>query len=131
MIFWSVLILCVIGLIVGVIKDWFELSIMSVVISILWIIFVGTFVAIGNVSADAQEAELKETQRALKYKLESGSCRDEFGLLSKGFIDEIQEWNEDIVYYKEAQDDFWIGIFIPDIYDDFETIDYNEFVSRR
>lgn len=68
----------------------------------------------------------KERYAALEYKIESGACRDELGLLSKEVIDEVQEWNEDVVYYRNTQNNFWIGIFYPDVYDQFETIDYEK-----
>lgn len=38
--------------------------------------------------------------------------------------DEIREWNEDLAWYKANQNDFWIGVFIPDIFDQFEFIEY-------
>lgn len=36
---------------------------------------------------------------------------------------DIDDWNTDLAWYKEAQDDFWIGIFIPNIYDSFNYIE--------
>ena len=58
------------------------------------------------------------------YKAETESYYDEFGLLNKDVIDEIQKWNEDLIFNQEMQDNFWLGIYIPNIYDEFETIDY-------
>ena len=58
------------------------------------------------------------------YKAETESYYDEFGLLNKDVIDEIQKWNEDLVFNQEMQDNFWLGIYIPNIYDEFQTIDY-------
>lgn len=79
------------------------------------------------IQANARVEKLKETYNALTYKVESDACRDEFGLLNKEIIDEIQEWNEDITYSKNIQRNFWIGIFIPNVYDQFETIDYTKY----
>ena len=36
---------------------------------------------------------------------------------------DIQDWNEDLAKYREIQDDFWIGIYIPNVYDQFEFIE--------
>jgi len=47
--------------------------------------------------------------------------------LNKEVIDEIQDWNENITYYKNIQKDFWVGIFVPNVYDQFETIDYTKY----
>lgn len=75
-----------------------------------------------NVEANLEQD--RETYDALTYKMESTACRDEFGFLSKEVIDEVQEWNKNVRYYQSAQDDFWVGIFYPNVYDEFETIDY-------
>lgn len=71
----------------------------------------------------------KERYKALTYKIESGACRDEFGLLSKEVIDEVQDWNECVVKGKKIQNDFWLGVFYPDVYDQYETIDYERYVE--
>lgn len=81
----------------------------------------------GHIGCGAEVAEMNEQYKGITYKVESGACRDELGLLSKEVIDEVQEWNEDIVYYQNVQDDFWIGIFVPNIYDQFETIGYERY----
>ena len=83
---------------------------------------------LGHLGIDGYVEADKERYKALTYKVESDSCRDEFGLLSKEVIDEIQEWNEAVVKGKTLQRDFWVGIFYPNIYDDFETIDYEKYV---
>lgn len=36
---------------------------------------------------------------------------------------DIEAWNTDLAYWKEIQRNFWVGIFIPDIYDEFEYIE--------
>ena len=76
---------------------------------------------------DATVDRLQERYEAITYKVESGACRDELGLLSKEVIDEIQDWNETIVANKRLQNDYWLGIFVPNIYDQFETIDYDRY----
>lgn len=80
---------------------------------------------------DAKVEKYNEHFNALEYKVTSGACRDEFGLLSKSVIDEVQDWNEDVVYYQTVQDDFWIGIFYPNVFDQFKTIDYESYNSKN
>lgn len=69
----------------------------------------------------------REIYNALTYKMESTTCRDEFGFLSKEVIDEVQEWNKDVRRYQASQDDFWVGIFYPNVFDEFKTIDYESY----
>lgn len=90
------------------------------------------FVIMGmHADAMAQKAKLNETYTAIEYKITSGSCRDELGLLTKEVIDEAQEYNETISYYKTMQNSFWLGIYVPDIYNDFELIDYTRYNSKQ
>lgn len=81
------------------------------------------FVIIGNhLTADSYIARSNERYEALCYKVETENAADEFGLRNKEIIDEVQEWNEEIAEYKALQDNFWIGLYYPNIYDQFETI---------
>ena len=72
----------------------------------------------------------REIYKAITYKVESDACRDEFGLLNKEVIDEIQEWNKNVRCYQNIQDNFWVGIYYPNVFDEFETIDYESFEKK-
>ena len=147
MIFW----ICVIGLVIGIglcilgTRDWDsskhhwlwyndeEIICTGVVIAVIMaiaIFIMGLFIFSECSTSDANLAMLKERETALTYKLESGACRDEFGLLNKSVIDEIQDWNESIVRKKNLQNNFWLGIFYADIYDGFEPIDYAKYAKE-
>ena len=76
-----------------------------------------------NCGAKGTLAAQREKYKAIIYKVETESYRDEFGVINKDYIDEIQSWNEGLAYDKAVQRNFWIGIFIPNIYDEFETIE--------
>ena len=39
------------------------------------------------------------------------------------FSPKIREWNEDLAYYQNAQDNFWFGIYYPNVFDQFEFIE--------
>lgn len=101
---------------------WIASIISGIVVLIMLICIIDSHT---NVEANLEKN--RETYDALMYKMESTTCRDEFGFLSKEIIDEVQDWNEDVRYYKSAQDDFWVGIFHPNVYDEFEIIKYNTY----
>lgn len=63
-------------------------------------VFMIIFFACNYIGVNAQVEKNKERYNAITYKVESGACRDEFDLLNKEVIDEIQDWNEDVIYYK-------------------------------
>lgn len=98
----------------------------AVVSGIIMVIMI-IAIACNYIGVNARVEKNKEQYNAITYKVESGACRDEFGLLNKEVIDEIQDWNENITYYKNFQKDFWVGIFVPNVYDQFETIDYTKY----
>lgn len=94
------------------------------------IVFIMLIIIIYNhCGINARVQKWRETYDALTYKLESDACRDEFCLLNKEIIDEIQGWNEDVKYNQGIQRDFWVGIFYPNVFDEFETIDYYRYQS--
>lgn len=76
-----------------------------------------------HLSAIGEKTKLEQRYDALIYKSQTESIRDEFGIVNKDYIDEVQEWNESIASNQRMQRDFWVGIFTPNIYDDFELID--------
>lgn len=128
MIFWLFVIVFVVSFLLYCADD----SIVRSIVALFSLMLVALSLAniIDNhIKADAQVAEKQEEYKALVCKAESGACRDEFGLLNKEVFDEIQEWNQDIAYKKTIQRDFWLGIFYPNIYDQFELIDYENFVK--
>lgn len=127
MLFWLFIILIVVGIVLNNVFDCEILGELIIGCATLATI-VSLIVIVGEYSTiDACLEQNREEYKAITYKMESNACRDEFGLLNKEVIDEIQEWNKDIRFYQELQDNFWLGIYYPNIFDEFETIDYKRF----
>ena len=136
MIFWLCVIILVASIILCVISNrecWDGLEMCSALVAMLVgiaVIVMSIYLCVEYSTVDANIAKNEELYKAITYKVESEACRDEFGLLSKEVIDEVQEWNKDILYYQNVQDNFWVGIFYPDVFDRFETIDYEKYNTR-
>ena len=77
--------------------------------------------AISYVSSDASYESNKLHHDFLVAQYETGmydsSVYSQYNLLQK-----IDEWNCDLAEMKKLTNNFWIGIFIPDYYDDLEYI---------
>ena len=88
------------------------------------ILIICLFVLATNyICCDYQEMILVTEYEVLCYKASSVNTRDEFGLLNKEYIDEIQKWNMKVKEGKYWQNHFWWGVFNPDIYNNVDVID--------
>lgn len=76
-----------------------------------------------NTGVSGRIAQCHERYESLTYQLESGMYENDNDVGKKELMSEIREWNEDLAYNKAMQRDFWVGTFIPNIYDHFEFID--------
>ena len=133
MLFWLFIILFVVGIILYKVFEFEFLGDFGYFISIIsgLAVIISLFLIIGEYTTmDSYLEKTREQYKAITYKIESDACRDEFGLLNKEVIDEIQEWNKDVRFYQNIQDNFWLGIYYPNVFDEFETIDYESFEKK-
>lgn len=69
-------------------------------------------------------ASTNQTYDSLTYQLENNIYDNDNDIGKKELYDDIQEYNETIAKRKVLQDDFWLGVFYPDIYDQFKLIEF-------
>lgn len=130
MLFWLFVIMFVVGIVCAILGECFENSVIAAFGLFLGIIFVSVilvcgFVMIGNYgSAEADIAQNNQKYESLVYQLENNLYDNDNDLGKKELYNEIREWNEDLAHYQTIQDSFWFGIFYPNIYDQFEFIEY-------
>lgn len=128
MIFWLVVLLIVVflGLAVYVEKRFCDYSgpfLVIAVIGFIVAIIMLIVIIVENTNVDAYVAENKMRYEMLVYQYENDIYDNDNDLGKRDLMEDIQEWNEDLAYYREAQDDFWVGIFHPNVYDQFEFIE--------
>lgn len=108
--------------------DWREnASIIFIVISIAsWIAFIILFIVaiISNIGIDGQIASNEQRYESLVYQFENDIYDNDNDLGKKELYNQIQDWNEDVAKGQALQNDPLVGIFYPDIYDQFEVIEF-------
>ena len=127
MIFWLVVLSVVVCLWLAVYSEkrggysWLFITIafISLIVSIVMLVDI----IVRNTNVDAYVAENKMRYEMLVYQYENDIYDNDNDLGKRDLMEDIQEWNEDLAYYREAQDDFWVGIFHPNVYDQFEFIE--------
>lgn len=139
MLFWILVIFLIVGIILFIIHDtcWNNiLADISLIISIplLALGIIGLIIStpsfVSYIGLDGQIESMNQEREAIIYQLENNIYNNDNDLGLKETINEAVEWNEDIAYKKANQNDFWIGIYIPDIYEDFELIDIENIMNK-
>lgn len=119
----------VITAVVAVVTDRNYLDIMPIIFGTLSMIF-GIVLAVvvilavaANISTDGFIESSKQHYNSLVYQLENNLYDNDNDLGKKELYNQIQDWNEDLAKGKALQNDFWLGAFYPDVYDQFDFIE--------
>ena len=129
MIFWITLIAVVVFAVLSIVFfdsldfEWVSMlsTIISAIAGVAFVIML-IFVIVNNVGVEANIEVNKQRYESLIYQAENNLYENDNDLGKKELVNQIQEWNEDLARGKALQNDFWVGIFYADIYDEFNFI---------
>ena len=129
MLFWMTIIVTILGLLLFEIlfEHDFEIScVISGVISglaAIALLIEIIVLAVNYIGVNGHIQRMNTRHDMLVYQYENDIYDNDNDLGKRELIEDIQNWNEDLASLEENQDDAWIGIFIPDIYDQLEFIE--------
>lgn len=131
MLFWLFVIMCVAGfglLFVSIEYDWSDffsefLSPFLIIVSIIALAVSFLILPLQHLGTDKRIAEMNSRYESLVYQYENDIYDNDNDLGKRDLMVDIQDWNADLAGYQAIQDDFWIGIYYPNIYDQFEFIE--------
>lgn len=120
--------------VLGVIISWigyrgetdFLLQIGLTIATILFVVILISLFVLGvnNINAEKKIISYQERREKILYNIEVGLYTDKLDIKDVDIINSIEEYNLDIRTGKAYQHNPWIGVFYPDIYDEFELIPY-------
>lgn len=123
MLFWTFVIISIAGLVLVFAFDLDNLGVTISAIGIFGIIASVVILAINYIGIDGYIARMNTRYETLIYQYENDIYDNDNDLGKRELMVDIQNWNEDLSSGREDQRDFWIGIFVPNIYDQFEFIE--------
>ena len=129
MLFWMTIIVTILGLLLFEIlfEHDFEIScVISGVISglaAIALLIEIVVLAVNYIGVNGYIQRMNTRYDMLVYQYENDIYDNDNDLGKRELMEDIQKWNEDLASIKENQDNVWIAIFIPDIYDQFEFIE--------
>lgn len=124
MLFWFLVAILIGGVILGIRDNWCNLP--------SWVItgLAGGAVAISliillinHVGVDATIASKNIEYKSLVYQHNHDVYDNDNDIGKKELYKEIQDYNSSLASKQKLQDDFWVGIYLPNIYDQFEFIE--------
>lgn len=126
MLFFIFVAIFVIGILAVIFTDkWSDSHIIAIGILVvgIFLLAINTVILATNyIDTDASVAGWEKQYESLTYQLENNLYDNDNDIGKKELMDEIREWNEDLAYHKEIQRNFWVGIYYPNVYDNFEFI---------
>lgn len=123
MLFWILLVIAVIGIVCVMLDEWSGAAMILCAVGVIAATLSVVVFAANNIGVDGYISQMNTRYEMLTYQYENDIYDNDNDIGKRELMADIQEWNEDLANNKAIQDDFWIGIYIPDIYGQFEFIE--------
>ena len=126
MLFWITLIAAVIMIFLAILyrDEYFSVVFGAVILTTITLIMI-VVLCVSYSGTDAYIDSCNVRYEMLKTQYDNHFYDNDNDVGKQELVSKIQEWNEDLAYNKRIQRDLWLGIFYPNIYDQFDYIEIN------
>ena len=126
MLFWITLISTVIMIFLAILyRDEYLSIVFGAVILTTTTLIMIVVLCVGYIGVDAYIDSCNVRYEMLKTQYDNHFYDNDNDVGKQELVSKIQDWNEDLAYNKRIQRDLWLGIFYPNIYDQFDYIEIN------
>lgn len=119
--------LVIVGIIICVVGEytvWEMLGGAFSVFGVIGVVLSLVVICCNHIGIDGKIASMEQRYEALSYQYENDIFDNDNDLGKKELMEDIQSWNTELARLQENQDNFWLGIYRPNIYDQFEFIEW-------
>lgn len=132
MLFFVFCAIMIIGIVIHKVRGWEDVFGECIAVIFGIIVAVSLICMVCSYSTkDATVASNQQRYKGITYEINSGIYTNNYNISTANVIDEARDWNEDLAGNKLMQRNVWVGIYIPNIYDDFQYIDYNTIINSK
>ena len=115
-----------VGMMLTISDDYIPMSAGIFAIGLFGVIASVVVLCVNYIGIDGDVERNQVRYDSLMYQHENYLYDNDNDVGKKELMSEIQSWNEDIAWGKTMQRNTWIGIYIPNIYDQFDFIELHE-----
>lgn len=128
MLFCIFLILLIVGveMMLTISDDYIPMSASIFAVGLFGVIVSVIFLCVAYIGLDGDVKSNQVRYDSLMYQYENCLYDNDNDVGKKELMSEIQSWNEDLAWHKTMQRNPWIGIYIPNVYDQFDFIELHE-----
>lgn len=126
MLFVIFVLILIAGIVWNFYDEWSPMPLITSSLALVGVLISLLFIGDAHIGVDGYVAQMNTRYKTLTYQYENDFYDNDNDLGKRELMVDIQSWNEDLAKYKEIQDDFWVGIYVADIYDQFEFIELDK-----
>lgn len=121
-----ILLIIGVGMMLTISDDYIPMSASIFAIGLFGTIVSVVLLCVNYIGIDGDVERNQVRYDSLMYQYENCLYDNDNDVGKKKLMSEIQSWNEDLAWYKTMQRNPWVGIYIPNVYDQFDFIELHE-----